>query len=257
MEVNPRCIGGAQLNAVLMICYNNLELTKRAVESVRAQDIPVDIHFVDNGSTDLTWGWAETQGFASFTHYSGNWSPIFVANKMMAILYEKHDYILGVPNDVRIPKNCYSELLKWPRGFVCASDNGRNEPEEKPGIPVSENTPMAVMLVRKWAYQAIMAKDGFFFDERFFHYASDCDLALRMAACGIHGLQLDTPYWHYGSASLKLSGNRRDGEVRADMDRAYFEHKWGFRVDSLEYGQTPANLNFAGIPKANDPRQDR
>ena len=57
---------------------------------------------------------------------------------------------------------------------------------------------MAVMLTRKWAYDALIAKDGFFLDEGFFMYASDCDMALRMASCGIRGVQLDVPYWHYG-----------------------------------------------------------
>jgi len=42
------------MNYVLMLTRNNLELTKRAVESVRAQDIPTFVCMVDNGSTDGT-----------------------------------------------------------------------------------------------------------------------------------------------------------------------------------------------------------
>jgi GT2 family glycosyltransferase len=233
------------MNPVLMIAYNNLNLTRNAVASVLAQDIPVDIHFVDNGSTDDTWEWAEAQPFASLNRFPSNRSPLAITNTLLASLFEKTEYILGVPNDVRLPSNCYRELLKWPRGFVCASDNGQNEPDVREAKAVSENTPMAVMLVRNWAYQAI-AKDGSFFDEGYFHYGSDCDMALRMAACGIRGVQLDIPYWHFGSASLKLSKDRRAMELQADADRAYFEKKWGFKVDSLEYGQRPADLNFVG-----------
>ena len=70
---------------------------------------------------------------------------------------------------------------------------------------VSENTPMAVMMTRRWVYDALVVKDGYFFDEGFFNYASDCDLALRLAACGIRGVQLDMQYYHYGSASHRLA----------------------------------------------------
>jgi hypothetical protein len=31
---------------------------------------------------------------------------------------------------------------------------------------------------------------------------------------------------------------------QADVDRAYFVRKYGFRVDSLEYGQRASDLNF-------------
>jgi len=85
-------------------------------------------------------------------------------------------------------------MLKWPRGFVCASDNGHAEPIVRPATAVSENTPMAVMLVRRWAHDAVKSHSGYLFDEGFVHYASDCDLALRMASCGIRGVQLDIPF---------------------------------------------------------------
>jgi len=49
----------------------------------------------------------------------------------------------------------------------------------------------------------VVAEYGYFLDEGFWFYGSDCDLALRMAALGIRGVQLDLPYWHYGSASWK------------------------------------------------------
>lgn len=232
------------MNPVLMIAYNNLSLTKDAVQSVLNQDIPVDLHFVDNGSTDGTWEWAEDQFFAGLYRKKENESPIKISNDLSSILFQSSPYVLGVPNDVRLPSNCYRELLKWPRGFVCASDNGHSEPDVIDAKAVSENTPMAVMLTRKWAYDALIAKDGYFFDEGYFMWASDCDLALRMAACGIRGVQLDTPFWHYGSASHKMPENHLRSCKYGDEDRAYFERKWGFKCDSLEYGQRPSDPNF-------------
>jgi glycosyltransferase involved in cell wall biosynthesis len=238
------------MNPILLIAYNNLELTKKAVESAINQDIPITLYLVDNGSTDGTGEWvddlAEIYGNVKVTHYEENRSPLKITNELLPFLLPAKGFVLGMPNDIRLPSNCYSELLKWPRGFVCASDNGQNDPEVREARAVSENTPMAVMLIRDWAYQAIMDHSGYFFDEGFWMYASDCDLAIRMASCGIRGVQIDTPFWHYSSATLKLadSAEKIVMEIQADADRAYFERKWGFRVDSLEYGRVAEDLNF-------------
>lgn len=238
------------MNPILLITYNNLYYTKMAVDSALAQDVPIELVIVNNGSSDGTRQWVSDLstlcGNVTAIHMDRNESPIKIVNNLLPTLFANSDHVLGMPNDAKIPPNCYSEMLKWPRGFVCATDIGQNDPEIRPAKAVSENTPMAVMMVRKWAYEALIAKDGYFFDEGYFHYGSDCDLAVRMAACGIRGIQLDLPYYHFGSATLNKAHpyDRRCMEIQADEDRAYFERKWGFSLNSIEYGQRPADLNF-------------
>ena len=243
------------MNPVLMICYGNLELTKRALASAMAQDIGnLEIYFVNNGSNDGMREWLNTLPLKGenwnlyIHHHDQNYSPIRIANSMYAKILGllKRPYVLSIPNDVVLHPSTYRELLKWPRGLVCASDNGRNDlPDPLPAVEaVSECTPVAVGLLRRWFYDALIAKDGYYLDENYFHYASDCDLALRMAACGLRGLQISLPYWHFGSATHKLPEIHLESCRRADSDRAYFKRKWGFACDSLEYGQRPADINF-------------
>jgi hypothetical protein len=107
---------------------------------------------------------------------------------------------------------------------------------------------MAVTLVRKWFHDALIARDGMYFDENMANYASDCDLALRMATCGLRGVKLSVPYWHYGSASHKLLPPEEGRKItdQANVDRAYFEKKWGFKCTDLEYGQSAQDINFKG-----------
>ena len=247
------------MNPILLITYNNLELTKQAVASALAQSIPVHLTLVDNGSTDGTREWAieELMPLGNVDLYTNTYNrPVTeVSNYYLEDLFSSHDYVLGIPNDVILHPDLYREFLKWPRGIVTGSEIRNRAIYDtfiENGIPdtaaISENTPMAVALVRKWCYDALIAKDGHFFDPQFIHYTSDCDFALRMASCGIHGVQLNIPYWHYGSASVRLADPFTMERIRgvADADRARFVQKWGFKVDSLEYGQRPTDPNFRG-----------
>lgn len=251
------------MNAVMMMAYNTtpeqLEMTKEAVASVLAQDNPVKLWFIDNGSTPETWewiqGWTGTRRNWCVVDQTGtNVSPVGIVNALLPEIFgdeEKFTEVLGVPNDVILPPNFYSELLKWPRGIVTASmSSDKNFPRVTESHAVNECTPMAVALIRRWAWEALVSKDGYFLDPQIFHYASDNDLALRMAACGIHGLQLDLPYFHSGSASWRMATPEVSKAItdQADVDRSYFIKKWGFGVSDPQYGQRCGDINFRGVP---------
>ena len=244
------------MNPVVMICYENIELTKDAVASVFAQDVPVYLTLVDNGCTDGTAEWARSLEVPvihemEVIRYDRNTSPVAVANFLMKQIFRESEYVMFVPNDVVLPVCAYRQFLRWPRGIVTGSQTDAKANISEPGhvsSAVNECTPMAVVLFRRWAYEALIAKDGMFFDERLRHYCSDCDLALRVSACGIRGIQTDLIYWHYGSASHRLSSPEVGVALRreADEDRRRFTDKWGFAVTAYEYGQCAVDINFRG-----------
>ena len=257
-------------HAVVLTAYNQVEqqhnLTVQTVESILKQDIgPLDLLLIDNGSTVRgTWEHFEmlremytAEGSETRIHtkqFKENWSPVKIANCSMAYMWRLgHGKILGVSNDVILPANFYRLADEFPRGIICGSMTEQLDfPTFEKASAMNECTPMAVALVRKWAYDALVAKDGYFFDENFFLYASDCDFALRIAACGIRGVQLDVQYWHHGSAHWRLldqEAGRRETS-KADVDRAYFVSKWGFPVTAYEYGACAADINFRGKGKA-------
>lgn len=235
---------------VLMLCYNNWELTKKAIASVLAQDVGCRLTVVDNGSTDETK--EELRPFdriVDVCRLDSNQPVTRVVNEKLERLFRQGaEHVLGIGNDVVLPPKAYSEMLRWPRGFVCLSDGGVSPAPIEHASAVSENTPMSVILVRRWAYDAIVSTYGHFFDEGLVHYASDCDLAVRMVACGIRGVQLDLQYAHVRSATLKNAPpeERRRMEIQADRDREYFTKKWGFAVYSLEYAKIANDPNFRG-----------
>jgi GT2 family glycosyltransferase len=247
-------------HAILFTIYNQtdeqLELTKESYSSFIAQDVgDLELCIVNNGSTQPTVDWLNSLDMSNpkvhvyGAHYAKNVSPVLIANKYLAELFTRHEYILGVPNDVILPPNLFSHFLKWPRGIVTGSmTEDRNFPLFDQSRAVSECTPMAVVLLRKWVYDALIARDGYLFDPNIFLYASDCDFALRIASCGIRGVQLDLQYFHYGSASHRMLPPEKARIItnQADIDRAYFEKKWGFKVDALEYGACAQDINFRG-----------
>lgn len=250
------------MNPVTMILFNTtavqLKMAENAAISALHQDIPTTLWIYNNGSTGPTGHWLRdlVEEYPERVTVSGssmNRSPVAVANEMMATLFKRGaEYILGLPGDVIVPTNFYSQCLRWPRGLVTASmTENVHFPVVDEARAVSENTPMAVVLLRRWVYEALMAKDGFFFRESLYHYASDCDLALRLAACGIHGVQLDMPYFHAGSASLRLADPvthlRMCGQ--ADKDRETFIAKWNFAVHDDAYGRACGDINFRGESK--------
>lgn len=247
-------------NAVLFLMYNQtpeqLALTKEALVSIQAQDVPVDIFAVDNGSTDDTWEWLQTTGVACFRN-PANRSPVAVTNEWLGDMFGRmgYEHVLAVPNDVVLPKNLLREFLRWPRGVVTGSmTTDRNVPLFETSAVVNTCTPLCVALYRKWMYQALISKDGYFFCPEIVNYASDMDIALRFTACGIIGCQLDIQYFHFGSASWRMLPQEKGRVItnQADVDRATFRHRWGFGVTDAAYGESAQNINFRGDPKSRE-----
>jgi GT2 family glycosyltransferase len=248
-------------HAVTMLAYNQvpqqLELTKEAVESVFAQDIgPIDFYFINNGSTYETRDWLKTlvapNGHNLYVeNYRENRSPVLVSNERLGSLFGRgYETVLSTANDIILPPNMYREMMRWPRGVVTGSQTEeRNFPLFETSTAVNECTPMAAALLRKWFHDALVAKDGYFLDPNIFFYASDVDLALRMAACGIRGVQLDINYYHFCSGCWRMLPPEKGRLItgQADSDRDYFERRYGFKVDAPEYAQTAANINFRGV----------
>ena len=250
-------------HAVLFLTYlqvpEQLSLAQQAWASLVAQDVgQLEIWAVNNGGSAEAKEWIDTlpnpnNSIIHPVHYEVNWPPTIVVNMMLAEIFEKerYEYVLNIPPDVILRKDTYSQMLKWPRGLVTASQtDDRNVDINIPieVVAVSECVPMAIALTRRWFYNALMARDGFFNDPQFALYCSDCDMALRMASCGIRGIQTNLPFYHYGSSSHRMLEPEKAQLItgRADIDRRLFENKWGFGVASLEYGQIGFDINFKG-----------
>ncbi len=231
--------------AIVVMLYDRaeaqFELSVKAVESALNQDIPVDVIVIDNGSTcEKTKQWLATISNCIVHAYEYNLSPLKRGNDIMAdLFYQGYPCVLGCPNDVILPPNLYRKMLERPEGIVAPGMHGANPPVIMEDVNrVHGDVHVSVVLIRKEAHDSLVQRDGYFWDEGYFMYASDCDLKLRLD--GIETAQLDILCWHYGGASHRLAIGSDFVYQQADKDRAYFSKKWGFAIGDPEYNERMA-----------------
>lgn len=209
-----------------------MQLTKAAVESVIEQDVPTQLHAVDNHSTDGTTEWLEsfcpnTTTFRPALGVSAGW------NYALEGIFRNCEHALVINNDVVLRPDTYRSLLEDGGGFVTAVsvDNlegiqgkWRKAPRPHPDF--------SCFLIRKAVWQKVGA-----FDESMWLYASDADYHLRMHQAGIEAYTIGIPFYHYASGTLKTAypGEKAAIQLQADKDRNRFEQKWGCRVGTPEY----------------------
>lgn len=233
------------MNAVLMLCRNSLELTKRAVASVLAQDIQPTLYIINNDSTDGTTSWLaeEMLSFAVDGHYGAirNWhcTPAKGVsaswNFGLSYLFETAmvDHVLVLNNDIVLRKDCHRELLKDGGPFVTAVsvDNidGINTDFVK---SVRPNPDFSCFLIRRAVWETVGK-----FDESMVHYAADGDYHLRMHQAAIEAYTIGLPFYHVASGTLKSANADEKAAIlkQADLDRDTFERKWGCKMGSPEY----------------------
>jgi GT2 family glycosyltransferase len=220
------------VNPVVMLVRNSLALTKQAVQSVLEQDIPVQLHVVDNNSQDGTTEWFQSfcpnlTTFRPAQGVSSGW------NFALTEILRHCNHALVVNNDVVLRPDTYRSLLEDGGDFVTAVsvDNMQGIQGEWRKAP-RPHPDFSCFLIRKHVWEKVGA-----FDESMWLYASDGDYHLRMHKAGIDAYTIGIPFFHYASGTLKSAspGERAMIEAQAEKDRYTFEQKWGVQVGTKPY----------------------
>lgn len=213
-------------NPVLILTHNCLELTKRCVASVRAQDIPTTIVGVDNGSTDGTDEWLRSNGYRwfGFNHNAGV-SKGWNAGLDWLLSAMPRDYVLVLNNDTELPPYFYRKLLSYDLPFVTGISV--DEPSDHPDAwhQPAESPDFSAFLIRRDCWEKVGP-----FDETMKFYASDNDYHVRAHLQGIKLMNAGVPFHHERSSTLRNSSpeERIQIEAQANADRMTFKAKWGF-----------------------------
>ena len=215
-------------NPCLILTRNNLELTKRCIESVQAQDVPTEIIILDNGSTDGTADMASI----SFPRNEG---VSFGWNFALRRIFEDIDRCLVLNNDTVIPPFFYRELLSHEVPFVTGTATDQMEglvmPERK---SLTYGPDFSAFLIRRECWEEVGP-----FDEQMVLYCQDCDYDIRARRLGIPLWKSNVPFYHVNSQTLKRAAPADAAEIQAhaNADREVFRQKYGCLPGTREYGE--------------------
>ena len=215
------------MNPVLILTRNNLELTKRCVASVEAQDIPTQVCIVDNGSTDGSTEWARKNGYL-WSCYNHNAGVSKAWNIGLQLLLEdsRRPHVLVLNNDTVLPPWFYRELLAYDVPFVTglAQSDMAEIAEPKAPAALDPHPDFSAFLIRREAWEAVGP-----FDEGMKLYASDCDWHVRAHRKGISLWKSSTSYYHIRSSTIRLASDeeRQKIQTQANEDRAKFRQLYG------------------------------
>jgi GT2 family glycosyltransferase len=207
------------------------------VESITNQDIPTKIVLIDNGSSDETVEWAESQqsNDFEFVAFAENRGVSYGWNMGLRTMFEAGtEYVLVPNNDVYLPAWFYSTLLSYDVPFVTGISVGSMEeiatpPERKELAPSPD---FSCFLIRRSMWDMVGP-----LDEKMINYASDLDWHIRAHRAGIHLMNAGVPFYHERSSTLNMADpiDRRRIQLRADEDRAVFTEKWGVSAGGPDY----------------------
>lgn len=217
-------------------------MTRNCIRSLRAQDVPVHILAIDNGSSDGCSALLRSLAGPDLTLVTHakrqdlnrvwNWALDLAFNSMQL------DYALVVNNDTVLREDTYRLLRDDGSLFVTAV--GQSDPVEGTvRLPLEElqltrrpHPDFSCFLIRRECWERVGK-----FDECFHAYCADGSYHLRMHRAGIGAWSLPIPFQHIASGTIKNASNALRDQINreAEEDRATFERMYGFAVGSDAY----------------------
>jgi len=222
------------MNPVLMLCHNALPMTKRAVGSVLAQDIFVDLLCIDNDSADGTYEHLTVNPMLRVHRARPQLGVSKGWNWGLGYFFDQGcTHVLVVNNDVQLRPDTYRELLADGGGFVTGISVDKLEQiEEHFKKSIVPHPDFSCFLIRRSVWETVGN-----FDDTMKHYASDLDYHLRMHYMGVPAYSIGLPFLHDRSSTLNYSSfpDRIEIQNQAHYDRLRFAQKWGVGVGTDEY----------------------
>lgn len=240
-----------QEGLIVLLCRNNIALSRECLKSLRAQTVPCEILVIDNASTDATKQWLRAElGIRAMTYEE----PLSVAACWNAALRwawsQGYSEALVVNNDTWLLPETYETLSSWAAaddgrttGMVtCVSRRERSELAYAKPFSHRPNPDFSCFLIQRWAWERVGG-----FDEHYLvAFAEDAEMHVRMHRAGILAECIDLPFLHHGSQTVKRADEierRRIGR-QADKNREYFFQKWGKRIGTEGYDDLFAPATF-------------
>lgn len=234
---------------LVVVCRNNLALTKLAVRSALAQDHPVEILAVDNCSSDGTAQWLRTKQIVTIFPQVQQSLAWCWNSALQALWAAGENHALVINNDVRLRPDTVRLLSAHGGEFVtCVSvdaldqvgiyTNKNDIPDERERVSVlrSGQRPhpdFSCFMISK----TVTDKVGWFDEEYFPAYCEDSVYHVRMHRAGVRAVCVDLPFLHHGAGTIKHASKGEVARIRrgADANRERFRQEYGCLPGSDAY----------------------
>jgi GT2 family glycosyltransferase len=236
-----------------MPIYNQLALTRDAIASCLAQDIPGGVRVlcvIDRGDDGVAQ-WLRSQGKAVQVVEAPGCGVSKAWNLALGHVFDAlgGEHALVANSDVKLRPDTYRRLVDDGGKFVTCvgTSSGAKFPGGDPDPKrVRPHPDFSCFLLRRDCWREVGT-----FDDRMRIYCSDGDYHLRMHHQGICAYCLDLPFWHYASGSLKQTDpDDRERILKiAGQDREVFHNKWRFEMGGTEYYAAFAHKEEAPLPE--------
>lgn len=219
------------MNTILMLVHNNLEGTKRAVESALSQDLP-NLHLIaiDNDSRDDIRKWLVVRGVAC-----PRYAPQIGVTKAWNIGLEAAFEFMGcedclvLNNDVELAPDFYRRLLAFRDdgvvpGLVSGISTNDREAITGPAAQPSLSPDFSAFLIRRQIWTELGG-----FNDRMVMYASDCAFHVEAHRRGWRLMNSGIPFYHERSSTMRLAESDEQYAIsnQADKDRKVFKELYG------------------------------
>lgn len=242
----------AKPKPAVLIARNNLHLTRKAIETLQAQDIPggVEILVADNASTDGTAQYLNSLDGVVTMHVHPQRSVAEVWNTLIGIYLDAYEepYVLVINNDVELRPDTYRLLVESKHLFATAVGvNSRHQMEGPVKLEDRPHPDFSCFLIRRECWQKVGK-----FDERYrVAFAEDCDYHVRMHRNGVMAMCIGVPFYHVGSATVKQSNDLERAAImeQAEANRELFFQTYGSRIGSPAYESLFTEASFGQYEK--------
>ncbi len=225
---------------VVIVTRNGLSLTKKAMASVIAQDVPVEVLVVDNQSSDGTRQWLGTKRVATIMTDT-QWSLAKCWNTALRSLWKSgYDRALVLNNDIEIAPCTARVLDAIASPFVtCVSVDTEEqfhipEPSMEELIESQREHPdYSSVFIRKY----VTDKNIWFNEECFPAYCEDAFHHKAMYDAGIKAICVSLPFLHHGASTVKNCGEAERIIIQrgAGRNRELFKKRYGCVPGSPDY----------------------
>lgn len=231
---------------VLVPCHNNAALLQDCIKSVLAQDIPVRILAINNGSKDnvprilagldnqhVVVNAYPQLGVAGAWNYGAN----FLFNSQGG---PKANQTLVINQDVVLRPDTYRSLANEGAEFVTAVSTNQMdklyEPRESqcPGNGRRPHPDFSCFLISSDCFKRVGEFDTEFYPAWF----EDNDYHIRAARAGLELYCIDLPFYHYAAGTMKTASEYDKAHYYGPgflKSKERFQQKWGVLPGTKEY----------------------